>query len=145
MKTELENKLQAIYTSAGYDIKCDNRSYDTRSIDKVLALKNVDITLVEKGYVMVAKNDNKKWNLMILIDGKGKKFHLTSFEPDTILHCISRVITMPHVKEMIHVKKDAYVCPKCHGKGYIEAFSHINNGICFDCLGLGYRFHSGNW
>jgi len=144
MKTELENKLQAIYKAAGYDIECDNRSYDTRSINKVLALKNVDFTLVEKGYVMAPKN-NIKWNLRILIDGKGKYFYLKSFEPDTILHCIAKVIAMPHVKEMIHVHEDAYICPKCHGEGYIEAFSHINNGICFDCLGIGYRFHSGNW
>jgi hypothetical protein len=146
MKTKLENKLQAIYTAAGYDIECDNRSCETRSINKVLALKNVEFTLVKKGYIRINK-DNDKWNLRILINGKGRIFYSKSYsyEPDTILRCIIKVIEMPHVKEMVQVNEDAYICPKCHGEGHIKAFSHINNGICFDCLGLGYRFHSGNW
>lgn len=30
-------------------------------------------------------------------------------------------------------------CTKCIGKGYIRAFGHIKNGVCFDCDGKGYR------
>lgn len=32
-------------------------------------------------------------------------------------------------------------CPKCSGKGIIEAFRHINNGNCYACGGTG----SGNY
>lgn len=28
-------------------------------------------------------------------------------------------------------------CPKCGGRGYIEAFSGIANGVCFTCNGAG--------
>jgi len=28
-------------------------------------------------------------------------------------------------------------CTKCSGKGQISSYSHVNNGICFDCSGSG--------
>lgn len=28
-------------------------------------------------------------------------------------------------------------CPKCNGRGVIEAFGHIHNGMCFTCGGAG--------
>jgi len=28
-------------------------------------------------------------------------------------------------------------CPRCGGLGKIEVYSHINNGICFECNGTG--------
>jgi ribosomal protein L37AE/L43A len=142
--TKLENKLQAIYEAAGYDIECDNRSYDTRNVNKVLSIDGVKLILVKNGYVRISQ-DGKKWNLAIAVNGKGKSFLIKRFDPDVILDCITRVTTMPHVKEAIRIQQDAYICPKCHGEGHIEAFRHISNGICFDCMGIGYKFHSGNW
>jgi hypothetical protein len=144
MKTELENKLQTIYEAAGYDIKCDNSDYNTRNVNRVLSMDGVKLIIAKNGYVRISQ-EGKIWNLAIAVDGKGKSFLIKRFDPDVILDCIIRVIRMPHVKEMINVRKDAYICPKCHGEGHIEAFKHIDDGICFYCNGLGYRFHSGNW
>ena len=28
-------------------------------------------------------------------------------------------------------------CPKCGGSGYISHFSHVDNGVCFECMGSG--------
>jgi len=28
-------------------------------------------------------------------------------------------------------------CSKCNGTGKISGFSHISNGVCFDCMGSG--------
>jgi RecJ-like exonuclease len=28
-------------------------------------------------------------------------------------------------------------CPKCHGKGYIEVYDHIDDGMCYMCKGGG--------
>ena len=142
--TKLENKLQAIYSEAGFDIQCDNRSYFTKSLNKALSNSSVDFFLVKKGY----KRTNSKgfdYNLRILIDGKGKCFKLTSFDPESICDCFARVAQMTHVKESINIHQDAYICEKCHGKGIIPAFMHVCKGVCVDCLGIGYRFHSGNW
>lgn len=29
------------------------------------------------------------------------------------------------------------VCPKCDGRGYIQEYGHIANGVCFKCNGSG--------
>jgi choline kinase len=28
-------------------------------------------------------------------------------------------------------------CPRCKGRGYLSAFSHVNLGLCCQCLGVG--------
>ena len=28
-------------------------------------------------------------------------------------------------------------CPRCSGNGYIQAFAHVEAGICFKCRGIG--------
>lgn len=142
--TKLENKLQAIYNEGGYDIYCDNRSYYTKSINKALQNSSVDFMLIKKGYVATQGN-GFKWNLRIRIEGKGKVFNLKSFSPETIAECFASVSRMEHVKESIHIHEDAYPCTKCGGEGIIPAFMHVCEGVCFDCLGIGYKFHSGKW
>ena len=32
---------------------------------------------------------------------------------------------------------ESYVCPKCGGTGYIEAYNYVDGGICFECNGTG--------
>jgi len=32
------------------------------------------------------------------------------------------------------------ICCRCEGLGYIEAFRHVQNGICFQCWGEGFSF-----
>jgi hypothetical protein len=142
--TKLENKLQAAYKAAGFDLQCDNRSYFTKSLNKALSNSAVYFLLIKKGY-MGTNSNNFNYNLRIFINGKGKCFMLKSFDPESICDCFAKVAQMPHVKESITIHQDAYVCAKCNGKGVIPAFSHFCKGVCFDCLGIGYRFHSGNW
>ena len=142
--TKLENKLQAIYTENGYAIECDNRSYFTKSINKALQNPAVKFELCKNGYHWVSKDTGSKFNLRILIDGTGKRFMAKDFTPEGIADCFAMVAKMEHVKN-IKIHQDAYTCDKCHGKGFIPAFSHVCKGVCFDCLGIGYKFHSGKW
>lgn len=144
-KLKVKNRLQEIYTEKGYDISTDNRSYFTKSINKALNNKNVNLRLCDKGYVWTRKNNGFKYNLKILINGKGRLFKLSKFDPESICNAFAVVTQMPHVKDIIEVHQDAYKCDKCGGRGVIHAFMHICKGICFDCLGIGYKFHSGNW
>lgn len=143
MTTELENRLQAIYTANGYDITCDNRSYFTKSLNKALTNPSVLLKVAPKG--MVWTKDDWSYNLKILIEGKGKTFKIKDFSPENIADCFAIVAKMEHVKESIKIHQDAHVCDKCKGKGIIPAFMHVCNGVCFDCLGIGYKFNSGNW
>jgi hypothetical protein len=32
---------------------------------------------------------------------------------------------------------NTYTCHKCDGKGYLNAFHHIDNGMCYTCMGSG--------
>lgn len=32
---------------------------------------------------------------------------------------------------------DARTCPKCGGSGKLQQYAHIENGLCFKCLGVG--------
>jgi len=137
MKTR--NKLQELYNEKGYSISCNNRSYFAKSINKALENPNVRLILIEKGYVKKQSN-GFRYNLAITINGKGKSFRLKDFSPEAIAKAFASVTKMPHVKEMIHIHEDAHACSKCSGKGIIPAFMHVCDGVCFDCLGIGYRF-----
>lgn len=141
---KLENKLQEIYAANGYDITCDNRSYYVKSLNKALSNPNVVFKLCEKGMVW-RKDKDWTYNLKILIDGKGKSFKIKDFNPEGLADCFAIVAKMDHVKESIRMHEDAYTCEKCKGKGVIPAFMHVCQGVCFDCLGIGYRFRGAKW
>lgn len=141
----IENKLQAIYTEKGYDLTCDNRNYFTKSLNKALCNKSVTFKLCKKGFIYIRESDGFEYNLKIQIDGKGKIWKLKRLDPESICECFAKVAKMDHVKESIHIHEDAYKCEKCGGRGIIPCFMHICQGVCFDCLGIGYKFHSGNW
>jgi hypothetical protein len=34
-------------------------------------------------------------------------------------------------------KTQTATCGKCDGKGYLNAFGHIDNGKCYGCMGAG--------
>ncbi len=142
MKTE--NKLQAIYDEKGYDLQCDNRSYFTKSLNKALRNDSVRFELCKCGFVRRTNSTGFVYNLKIHINGKGKVFKLKSFNPESLCDCFAEVAKMEHVRKSIHIHQDAYECSKCGGKGIIPMFMHICQGVCFDCLGIGYKFHSDN-
>ncbi len=145
MTTKIENKLQLMYSESKMDIYCDNRSYFTKSINKALLNPNVQIKICEKGHYWTSPITKFKYNLVIRINGKGQMWYKKDFSPESICNCFAIVTKMPHVKEYIHIHQDAYECSKCSGKGIIPHFMHVSQGVCFDCLGIGYKFHSGNW
>ena len=37
------------------------------------------------------------------------------------------------------MKTATITCAKCNGTGHIQGFSHIQEGVCFDCNGAGVR------
>lgn len=141
MNVKIENKLQKIYSEKGCDILTDNRSYFTKSINKALSNENVVLKLCDSGYYWTKKTTGFKYNCKIFINGKGKIFMLKNFNPISICDAFALVTQMPHVKESIEAYQDAYKCDKCGGKGIIYAFMHVCKGVCFDCLGIGYKYY----
>jgi len=47
-------------------------------------------------------------------------------------------------KENETMAKKKITCWKCDGSGKIRAYSHIANGECFACAGLGYKVVNAN-
>ena len=136
---KVENKLQNIYRKANFSIECDNRSYFTKSLNKALAAENVEVRICEKGFHWTSESGFKH-NVRIYIDGIGKRFNQKDFSPESLCNCFAKVAKMEHVKKSINKHSDAYMCEKCDGKGILPCFMHVCQGVCFDCLGVGYKF-----
>lgn len=34
-------------------------------------------------------------------------------------------------------------CKRCNGKGYLSAYRHVQNGVCFGCGGKGFKNNVG--
>jgi hypothetical protein len=54
------------------------------------------------------------------------------------VHRLQEVYT--YKDETRQQRKITPVCPKCYGEGYIDAYKHRDNGICYDCGGAGVLF-----
>jgi len=121
------NTIQDIATQAGYSLEYSGAEFAL--INKAIE-SGLDIRIVEIGKV-VAESDGYKWNVRFRMNGKGMKFNLKKMDIDTLVtaYCKFAKIARP---------VDAHKCQKCNGTGLIEAFRHIANGVCFDCLGVGF-------
>jgi len=47
-----------------------------------------------------------------------------------------RIFSRQYAREVL-AQDTVHKCSKCSGRGYIPAFAHVYEGICFDCLGSG--------
>lgn len=136
---KLENKLSEIFKADGYYSDFDNRSMDVKALNKAM-LAGLKITLCEKGKVYIRK-DGVKWNVKLSIGPKGFTYKFkTEITPYTILHALAKLIQ----EDKFDLKsgsefKLAEPCSKCSGRGIIPYFSFYCNGICFDCMGIGYK------
>lgn len=131
---------------------CENIKNDfpievgTKSINNALATGKIKIKLATNGYVFERRKDGFKYRLRITINTVSRIYQFKSDPtPEYICDCIGNLLKRDDVRATFKIYEDAYTCDKCNGKGYIIAFSHICQGVCFSCLGLGYKFHSGNW
>jgi hypothetical protein len=145
MKTKLGNRLQQLYSEKGYNFSTDNRCPYTKSINQALATGQIKIELCRKGCHWERKKDGFKYRLRIVINDMARIYFFKGEPtPEYICDCVGKLLNRDDVRINIKIHEDAYKCDKCGGKGYIIAFKHVCQGVCFSCLGLGYRFHSNN-
>lgn len=138
--------LNEILKEAGYRAEYTNRSYYYKTVNNVLQSGDISLIVVPKGFVRTSYS-GFKYNFKVSFDlSKRARVVKTNgdIEPEEILKEIAKLINTPEIKEaMQKLKKEdnnACECGKCGGKGYILAFRHICKGVCFDCLGIGYKF-----
>jgi hypothetical protein len=134
--------IQEIFAAAGFDEKPNNRSFRTRAINAAL-LQGVVLKVARKGLVFTSEKPlaNGKFvhGYFVLPGGFKTRFRFTTerSRAEEIFDLLGRKIT--EHKGSFPVSIDAPTCSKCGGRGNIPAFSHICNGVCFDCLGLGFK------
>lgn len=85
---------------------------------------------------------NHRWNAIIRHDKRGRYMQRIWWQ-------VGRWNTMPISWAMIATEigqliKDDFAtlepCSGCHGTGRKPHFSHIANGLCFDCMGMGHFY-----
>lgn len=141
MKTQ--NQLSEIFKEAGYYSDFNNRSNDIKALNKAMSA-GLKIELVKKGFVREKTMLNGvilKWNVRLSIGIKGFSYKFkTEVTPYTILHALAKLIQDDKFELRSGSEfKLAEPCSKCSGKGIIPYFSFYCNGICFDCMGVGYK------
>jgi hypothetical protein len=132
-------QFKEILEKAGYNSNYDNRSYYYKAVNNAIQNNGVIINIIKKGKAARTKDDFK-YNYTISIAGKKVYFYnkYQAIDPESVLTSLGKLLMTPEIKNALNIGTGCK-CEKCNGKGYISAFSHICKGVCFDCLGIGYR------
>ena len=129
--------LQQIFKEANYTVNFDNRSYFCKSVNNILNNLNCILIIAPKGKQYVHNKTKKVWT--IKVQGYGKAMILNAdVNPRNVLKIFADFLKVESVKQIIKSNiKTPSNCTKCNGKGKIESFSHVCEGVCFDCGGIG--------
>jgi hypothetical protein len=134
----ISNKLQAIYDAANRPEKCDNRNFATKAINTALQFEHVQILIAPQGKVFVS--GTKKHNVKIRVANRQRTALMDVVSSEKMLPMLASLLE--ETKSQMPKESEGTKCCKCNGSGIIKAFMHIYNGVCFDCLGIGYTFKS---
>ena len=132
--------LAEILEAAGYGAKeFSNRSRSVRSINAVLNNSGITLAVCEKGKVWVS--NEIRFNVKIVLpDVWQMRFKLNSVEPASLLRSFGKFLRTPAVKAKIYAEVEfPQQCSKCQGTGFLPHYAHIADGVCFDCMGCGWR------
>lgn len=141
----LTNKL---FTDAGRPEQGDNRSYFVKALNHILSDGFIQVKISDKGKSWTNKNylsaDGKEKDFNIQIIGYGYKMraYASNMDVRAVVTNVAKFIKGEKIKDL-HVKSitgfymDSCECDRCHGNGFIKAFSHVCEGVCFQCYGSG--------
>ena len=146
----MENLVNELFKNANRQKQGDNRSYYVKCLNNILKDGVIKIRLSEKGKVWTNQkfkdtNGNlRKFNVQLDAYGWTGRYYFDKYiDAECVIKAIAKFISNSEISEL-HIKSmningnEICECSKCNGKGIITAFSHICNGICFDCYGAKY-------
>lgn len=145
-------RLKDIFANAGYAIDTDRRNYSYKCLDDLLNIHGVNLWVQEKGRVWISPNGFRH-NVRLNVptgnqDTNGELLYLPIrlyLHTVSILNILSAFSEQyPKIKERTVYGKNInscnkITCSKCNGSGYLPMFSHYCKGLCFDCMGIGFK------
>ena len=146
----MANLVNEMFEKANRENQGDNRSYYVKCLNKILQDGIIKIAISDKGKIWTNPNyKDKGGNLIkfnVQINGYGyigRYYYDRYVDAECVLKSVAKFISNPniidlHVKSMQVHGSECVECSKCNGKGHISAFSHVCQGICFDCYGSKY-------
>lgn len=146
---QIKNLVNELFVNANRPEQGDNRSYYVKSLNKILNDGILTIEISKRGFhstnpsFVDANGKLKPFDVKISGHGMVRRVFLREFSAEDLLKQIAKFVQDPRISEKhttslrvsgFHVVE----CYKCNGRGIIPAFSHVCQGICFDCYGTKY-------
>lgn len=146
MKTTAEKTktIQEILSDSGFDVSdLNGRQRAVRSLNSVFKNSEITMKICDKGMVWETKQ-GFKYNVVIRLPKDADtniatRWKAKDFSPYGLLKLMAQFLRQDNVKEIINADTEVPCkCMKCDGKGHIPAFYYYAEGVCFDCLGVGF-------
>lgn len=152
------NHVKTIFSEAGHvSENLNNTSYYVKSLNKLLNSGIFTLMLAPKGMCFDYKGE--KYNCKILVKDKNgvskwvKRVYFyakNNISPFFVLNSVAKMLKNQNIKDFIEQEHStSYLsetvnerCSKCSGRGIIESFKHVCDGVCFDCGGTGFPFRT---
>jgi hypothetical protein len=133
--------IQEILTAAGHPCSGNNRNRAIKGCNTSLAA-GVLIKVSRAEHTFTAKNDGVKYNIYASFAGRMvRRLCAGRIEAYDVLSALATLLQAEAVKAELSALRVTTPCEchKCKGRGVIPAFYYYANGVCFDCMGVGFR------
>ena len=146
---QINNLVNELFVNANRPEQGDNRSYYVKSLNKILNDGIITIAINERGNYWTnpsyidANGKLKPFNVKISGYGMIRRCFIGELSAEDLLKQVAKFVHDPRVSEK-HTKSlkfsglNVVECSRCNGQGIIRAFSHVCQGICFECYGSKY-------
>lgn len=146
MPKKIENRIAPLFEKAGRPYAGSLRKRYDRMVNTLLLSDLVRVELTPPDLIWKNKDGSKKFNLRVFVDVINKRYSFYirgGIDPFDVLKAIGHVLQDDEVRAVIpsYVDIDSR-CQRCRHQevpGFIKMFSHVCNGICFECYGSGYN------
>jgi hypothetical protein len=146
---QIKNLVNELFVNANRPEQGDNRSYYVKSLNKILNDGIITIAIKERGMHWTnssfVDSNGKLKPFDVKISGYGmiRRCFLREFNAEDLLKQVAKFVHDPRISEK-HTTSlkvsglDVVECYRCNGRGFIPGFSHVCQGICFECYGSKY-------
>jgi hypothetical protein len=146
MAKKIENFIAPLFAKHNRPYNGSLRRRYDRMVNTLLASGLFVVEFTQPGMSWKSEDRKQQWNMRVRVPAVKKvysRYIKSSIDPFDVLSLIGYVLQKDEVRAVIpsYVDLDSR-CSRCKGQevpGFIRMFSHVCNGICFECYGSGYN------